>query len=674
MRKNRNSDSSASGIVLLAKQSGQTSFSSLFSVKRALNTMKVGHTGTLDSFADGLLVVLAGKLTRLVPHITNFDKTYLALVEFGSETDTLDPTGKIIKTAEIPLEENVKSVLPSFIGEIEQIPPMYSALHVDGKRLSDLARSGKSVEIKPRKITVYSINLIDFYEKYALIEVSCSKGTYIRSLARDIAYACKSAGHLRALRRTRVGPFSLKDAVGAENLGDFTIEKILSKPVLPFENVAEPEKNYDFDAEKPKDAKIGETLFDEKLLLIEQNEKNNDKKNSEEQIQAEICGNLKKFDFACAKYCSMIPAVLNYASAENYRNGRPLDFRSFYFDFDGDCGSEGGKNVLEDKKLQGAAESEIAVFYPDGSFAGCMKKIGRKYSYGFVIPGGNRKMKIYTWEQIENGKFDENFRNQGIAATIGSFDGSHLGHQALFDAVLAQKNLVPGVITFSKSTRAVKDPEHYAGDVVSLSQKLESLESKGFKYVINIDFSDKFAKLNGRDFLHLMIKKCGLKYLAEGKDFRCGYKGQTDMNMMAELALALGFQLDTIDSVMYKGEKVSSSRLRSYIIEKRFAEASDMLQGSFAYDCSGLDWKKKENKDGKLEIFAEIRHKRVVPPDGKYKVTADVILTSSKSGEANVRACNADCTLENGALHLAFSDNLISGFVRTVYFGYPEEK
>ena len=661
MRKNRNNDSSASGIVLLAKQSGRTSFSSLFSVKRALNTTKVGHTGTLDSFADGLLVVLTGKLTRLVPHITNFDKTYLALIEFGSETDTLDPTGKIIRTAPLPTEEDVKKTLPSFLGEIEQVPPMYSALHVDGKRLSDLAREGKSAEIKPRKITIYSIKLLDFYEKYALVEVSCSKGTYIRSLARDIANSCKSAGHLRALRRTKVGPFSLKDAVGTENLDDFTIEKILSKPVLPLESDSESEQNQDLKSKKVD------------------SEENSVEKNIEEKIQEKIRANLKDFDFDCAKYCGMVPAVLNYASAENYRNGRPVDFRSFYFDFDKNLFLEEKKNCFEIKdsnieEITQKKESEVAVFYPDLSFAGCMKKIGRKFNFGFVIPSENRKMKIYTWEQIENGKFDEDFRNQGIAGTIGSFDGSHLGHQALFDAVLAQKNLVPGVITFSKSMRAIKDPAHYVGDVVSLSQKLESLESKGFKYVINIDFSDKFAKLKGRDFLHLMIKKCGLKYLAEGKDFHCGYKGQTDMNMMAELSLALGFRLDTIDSVMYKGEKVSSSRIRSYIIEKRFDEVKDMLQGCFAYDCSGLDWKKKENSDGKLEIFAEIRHKRIVSPDGKYKVTADVILNGSKSGEANVRAFNADCTLENGALHLAFSDNLISGFVRTVYFGYPEEK
>ena len=220
-----------SGIVLLKKQPGKTSFSSLSSVKRALGTTKVGHTGTLDSFADGLLVVLVGKLTHLVPHITNFDKTYIALVEFGTETDTLEPTGQVIKTGRIPTKEEVESVLPKFMGEIDQIPPAYSALHVDGKRASDLIREGKSVELKSRKITISSIKLLDFSEKYLRIEVSCSKGTYIRSLARDIANACGTVAHLKELRRTRVGPFCLEDAVGTdydcENEAEF-YEKIRS--------------------------------------------------------------------------------------------------------------------------------------------------------------------------------------------------------------------------------------------------------------------------------------------------------------------------------------------------------------------------------------------------------------------------------------------------------------
>lgn len=626
--KNRNNDISSSGIVLLAKQSGRTSFSSLFSIKRALNTTKAGHTGTLDSFADGLLVVLSGSLTRLVPFITNFDKTYLALVEFGSETDTLDPTGKIIKTSSVPSLEKIKEVLPSFTGEIEQKPPLFSALHVDGKRLSDIAREGKEVEIKSRTVRIDSIKLLDFYDRYALLEVSCSKGTYIRSLARDIALKCGSTAHLRALRRTRVGPYNLKDAVNADKLSDFTIKNILSS------SPAEPLNL------KPDDSDEMET-------------------------QDKIKKNLLQFDFECARFCGMTPAVLNFASTEAFRNGRKIDYRSFYFDIE-------DKKVLSDK----STVHKIAVFYPDAVFAGCMEKSGNSFKYGFVIPKAenNSSIKIYSWDQIVNDKFDEEFRKRGTAGTIGSFDGSHLGHQALFDAVIAQKNLVPGVITFTKSLRAIKEKDSYVGDVVSISQKIYSLYQKGFKYVINVDFSDDFSKLRGRDFLHILIKKCGLKYLAEGKDFHCGYRGQTDMNMMAELSLALGFSLDTIDSVMYKEEKVSSSRIRSYVLEKRLDEVKDMLQAPFAYDCSGLYWDKKENQNGTLEVSAGLRRKRLIPPDGKYKVTVDVILNSSKSGEAKVRAFVADCTLEDGDLHLAFSDSLINGFVRTVNFDYPEEK
>lgn len=652
--RNRNSDFSSSGIVLLAKQSGRTSFSSLFQVKRALNTTKVGHTGTLDAFADGLLVVLTGSLTRLVPYITNFDKTYLALVEFGSETDTLDPTGKIIKqTEKIPAEDEVRSVLPKFIGEIEQVPPLYSAIHVDGKRASDIARDGKTAEIKPRKVRISSINLLDFYEKYALIEVSCSKGTYIRSLARDIALACGSFGHLRALRRTNVGPYNLKDAVGAENLDDFTISKILSKPVQEDcrsqvrtgTNVCKPDNDKFY---KPDNEK--------------KNVQNDGKHENDTEIQSKIRENLKQFDFETARFCGMVPAVLNFASVENYLYGRWIDLRSFYFDAD-------DGEILKDENQN----LEIAAFYPDVTFAGCMKKIGGSFRFGFVVPHKEIKMKIYSWEQIEKGRFDDDFKNQGIAATIGSFDGSHLGHQALFDAVLSQKDLVPGVFTFTKSLRAIKDPEHYPGDVVSISQKLCSLYQKGFKYVINVDFSDEFRRMKGRDFLHLMIKKCGLKYLAEGKDFHCGYKGQTDMNMIAELAVAFGFKLDTIDSVLYEGERVSSSRIRQYVLEKRFDEVKDMLQNPFSYDCSGLYWEENHN-NGKFEISAKFRRKRIIPPDGKYKVTVDVISSSSKSGEAKIQAFDSDCTLEDGTIHLSFSDNLISGFVRTVNFGYPEEK
>jgi len=219
------------GMLLLAKQSGQTSFSTLWQVKRALGTKKIGHTGTLDSFADGLLVVLSGRLTRLASWIIDSDKTYEALIRFGSETDTLDPEGSIVSTAPFPLFETFKASLTHFIGTINQKPPAYSAIHINGQRSSDLARKGQAVEPASRNVRIDTLDLLDALTPdgtsskdghpvaLARIRISCGKGTYVRSLARDIAYFSGSVAHLVALRRTALGPFKLEQAVGLEHLG-----------------------------------------------------------------------------------------------------------------------------------------------------------------------------------------------------------------------------------------------------------------------------------------------------------------------------------------------------------------------------------------------------------------------------------------------------------------------
>lgn len=219
------------GVLLLAKQSGQTSFSALWQVKRALGTKKIGHTGTLDSFADGLLVVLSGQLTRLATWIIDSDKTYEALIRFGNETDTLDPEGSILTTASLPDYESFLSSLAHFTGTISQIPPAYSAVHINGQRSSDLARQGQAVEPESRSVRIDSIDVLEVLDPdgqpagegkavaIARLRISCGKGTYIRSLARDIARLSGSAGHLAALRRTVLGPFRLEHAAGAEHLG-----------------------------------------------------------------------------------------------------------------------------------------------------------------------------------------------------------------------------------------------------------------------------------------------------------------------------------------------------------------------------------------------------------------------------------------------------------------------
>ena len=220
---------SVDGIVLLAKKPGLTSFSSLHSIKKALGTTKVGHTGTLDSFAQGLLVVCTGRLTRLAGNITEFDKSYEAVIKFGEETDTLEYTGNVIQTAPLPTLDTLKSAITKYTGKILQAPPAFSAVHVNGKRASDLAREGKDVEIPPRPVTVFKADLTETKQnaegliEYCKIDFTVSKGTYIRCLARDIAKEAGSAGHLVGLYRTRVGNFDIKDSAGFTELSDFNI-------------------------------------------------------------------------------------------------------------------------------------------------------------------------------------------------------------------------------------------------------------------------------------------------------------------------------------------------------------------------------------------------------------------------------------------------------------------
>ena len=201
------------GLLLLNKNPGLTSFDSLAGVKKAFDTGKVGHTGTLDKFASGLLVLLIGRGLKLIPLFDCCTKEYTATVLFGEETDTLDPEGSVIASGKIPSREEVEAVLSGFRGDILQSPPAYSAIHINGRRSYELAREGKKPEMKKRPVTIHELEILSWTPPEMQIRVRVSAGTYIRSLARDIALAAGSRAHLSALRRTMVGPFKVEDAV-----------------------------------------------------------------------------------------------------------------------------------------------------------------------------------------------------------------------------------------------------------------------------------------------------------------------------------------------------------------------------------------------------------------------------------------------------------------------------
>lgn len=213
------------GVVLLDKPSGMSSQSAVTSVKRLLHAEKAGHTGTLDPMATGLLPVCLGEATKYSQDLLDADKVYQAKLRFGIQTDTGDAQGQIIaekSTAEVTdnamAQGLMEGILPRFTGQIEQVPPMYSALKRDGKPLYEYARSGIEIEREPRKITIYSIKLLNVQWPEIDIEVHCSKGTYIRVLAEDIGHALGCGAHLIGLRRTMVGHLSLVQAATLENL------------------------------------------------------------------------------------------------------------------------------------------------------------------------------------------------------------------------------------------------------------------------------------------------------------------------------------------------------------------------------------------------------------------------------------------------------------------------
>ncbi len=200
-----------SGIIFIHKQEGITSFRTLDSIKKKLGTKKIGHAGTLDKFASGVLIVLTGRMTKLAGSFSTMNKEYEAVFCFGKQTSTLDPEGDVIKTGGIPDLEEITEKLSAFRGEIMQTPPCYSAVHTAGQRAYQIARSGDVPDLKSRKISIYDFSILGWDPPYLRVHITCSKGTYIRALARDLGTACGSCAYVTSLVRTKIGYVSLGD-------------------------------------------------------------------------------------------------------------------------------------------------------------------------------------------------------------------------------------------------------------------------------------------------------------------------------------------------------------------------------------------------------------------------------------------------------------------------------
>lgn len=220
-----------SGLLLVDKPAGITSFEVVRRVKRLVRARKAGHLGTLDPFATGLLPLALGEATKLAPHLMGEPKTYRATLKLGEETDTQDLTGRVTGRWEsLPESEAIAAAADRFVGEIEQVPPLYSALRQQGERLYRLARRGETVEVKPRRVMIYELTVEAVDLPRVTLRVRCSAGAYIRTLAQDLGRALGSGAHLVALRRLAVGPFRIEDAATLEQLAEAGWESRLIAP------------------------------------------------------------------------------------------------------------------------------------------------------------------------------------------------------------------------------------------------------------------------------------------------------------------------------------------------------------------------------------------------------------------------------------------------------------
>lgn len=222
------------GLIIVDKPVGPTSHSVVHTVRRGTGVRKVGHAGTLDPRASGVLVLCLGAATRLSEYLSSGIKRYEAVVRFGRSTDTYDADGQVVReTGRFPDVDEIHSALPEFTGDLSQVPPAFSAIKLKGKKAYQLARAGKDVDLEPRQVTIYNIDPVAYDAPDLTLDIACSAGTYIRSLANDLGERLSTGAHLAALRRTQAGAFKLSQAVTLDDLQAAFADGTWTDHVLP---------------------------------------------------------------------------------------------------------------------------------------------------------------------------------------------------------------------------------------------------------------------------------------------------------------------------------------------------------------------------------------------------------------------------------------------------------
>ena len=273
-------------------------------------------------------------------------------------------------------------------------------------------------------------------------------------------------------------------------------------------------------------------------------------------------------------------------------------------------------------------------------------------------------LRVYSWNDIASGNFFPRSQllaagYEGTALTVGGFDGAHLGHQALFDAVLSQKKLLPGVITFGTSPKARLNPENFSGSVYTMEQRLQCFREAGFAFVVVIDFSGDFGRMDGVTFLQHLKNQLHMSFLAEGTDFRCGYKGAVNIDFLRDFAQQNGLVLEVVDPVIVDGVRVSSSQIRNSLLQGDFSRCRLFLGRNFALGGNCFQWQWKENSFVGMRTQVPCGCLQILPPAGSYQVTVHCKIQSKDASIEKVVSFAEKAIIQDESLKIPLPKEIL---------------
>lgn len=559
------------GIINILKPTGMTSHDVVSRVRKKLKIKKVGHTGTLDPNCAGVLPILIGKATRLSDFLMEKDKIYRCQMTFGKRTDTLDSYGKVLEITDnrVFSESLLEKTLKSFIGDIEQIPPKYSAIKINGKKLYEYARNdGKVPEIKKRKVSIYDLKIISYDHPNLIIDVHCSKGTYIRTLVSDIAEKLGTVAYMSLLIRTKSGNYDIGNAVTIDEINDKIIQKV-------------------------EDIDLG---FKEIIL-------------TDDEIKSYING--EQIVLSNKDYC-------------NYKNDPYVYIKS----------TRGKKIAISYIRKEDMVIKNRLLLY------------NSLFEY---------KMKTYT-------EF-KNISKENRVATIGNFDGVHLGHKKLLEEVLSRskiKNQISSVITFDEKSfdKLLNIKREH---LISTSKKLDIFSGMGIDETYNLIFTNEIRILSCEEFISLIKENLNVSMLILGFDAKLG-SDQKNAQEINNIAKKYGIEFVKISELSYKNEKISSSKIRTFIKEGNIEEANYLLDRKFSIDGNII----KGNRIGR-KVFdiptanIEPNFKYIIPKFGVYYCTIlidDKKYKSAVNVGVNPTIKDIEHNMSIEAFVLEFSGNL----------------